>query len=43
MAHVIIEALPPDPSFFDMAELSEQFCFLLWKSAAETVEMLQAA
>ena len=48
MAHVFIEALPPDPSFFDTAELSEQrasveFCFLLGKSAAETAAMLQAA
>ena len=48
VAHVFIEALPPDPSFFDMAELSKQcasvkFCFLLGKSAAETVAILQAA
>ena len=48
MAHVFIEAFPPNPSFFDVAELSEQrasvkFCFLLGKSAAETAAMLQAA
>ena len=47
-AHVFIEALPPDPAFFDMAEQSEQrasvkFCLLLGKSATETAAMLQAA